>query len=71
MKRIFSINLKSALRNYTVKDLIELKGKKQLTQINVSTPEEAAAAQEAKIDLIIAPPTGENISYCWNTFSKI
>jgi len=59
MKRIFSINLKSALRNYTVKDLIELKGKKQLTQINVSTPEEAAAAQEAKIDLIIAPPTGE------------
>ena len=59
MKNIFSINLKNTQRNYTVRDLIELKGKKKLTQINVSTPEEAAAAQEAKIDLIIAPPTGD------------
>ena len=50
MKKIFSINLESSQRNYTVRDLIDLKGKKQLTQINVSSPEEAGAAQEAKID---------------------
>ena len=59
MKKIFSINLESSQRNYTVRDLIDLKGKKKLTQINVSSPEEAGAAQEAKIDLIIAPPTGD------------
>ena len=59
MKKIFSINLQPGYRNYTVKDLIDLKGKKRLTQINVSTPEEAAAAEEASIDLIIAPPTGD------------
>ena len=59
MKKIFSINLQPGYRNYTVKDLIDLKGKKKLTQINVSTPEEAAAAEEASIDLIIAPPTGD------------
>ena len=58
MKNIFSLNLNKSKRNYTIRDLIDLKGKKQLTQINVSTPDEAAAAQEAKIDLIIAPPTG-------------
>ena len=74
MKNIFSINLENAQRNYTVRDLIELKGKKQLTQINVSTPEEAAAAQEAKIDLIIAPPTGDIIkirNYADKTFLTV
>ena len=56
LKKIFSINLKLGYRNYTVRDLLELKGKKKLTQINVSTGEEAAAAEEAGIDLIIAGP---------------
>ena len=59
MKKIFSLNLHKSERNYTIRDLIDLKGKKKLTQINVSIPDEAAAAQEAKIDLIIASPTGD------------
>ena len=74
MRNIFSINLENTQRNYTVRDLIELKGKKQLTQINVSNPEEAAAAQEAKIDLIIAPPTGDIIkirNYADKTFLTV
>ena len=56
LKRVFSINLQPGYRNYTVRDLLELKGKKKLTQINVTSPEEAAAAEEAGIDLIIAGP---------------
>ena len=52
-KRVYSINLESGYRNYTVKDLIDLKGKKKLTQIHVSTPEEALAAEEAGIDLLL------------------
>jgi 3-methyl-2-oxobutanoate hydroxymethyltransferase len=56
LKRVFSINLKAGYRNYTVRDLIELKGKKKLTQINVTSVEEAIAAEEAGIDLIIAGP---------------
>ena len=52
LKRVFSINLQSGYRNYTVRDLLELKGKKKLTQINVTSPEEASAAEEAGIDLI-------------------
>ena len=55
-KRVFSINNDLGYRNYTVRDIIQLKGKKKLTQINVTTPEEAAAAEEAGIDLIIAGP---------------
>ena len=35
---------------------MELKGKKKLTQINVTSVEEAIAAEEAGIDLIIAGP---------------
>ena len=55
-KKVFSLSLQSGYRNYTVRDLLETKGKKKLTQINVTTPEEAAAAEEAGIDLIIAGP---------------
>ena len=50
-KRVYSISLEPGYRNYTVRDLIENKGKKQLTQIHVATPEEAKAAEEAGIDL--------------------
>ena len=56
LKKVFSLSLQLGYRNYTVRDLIELKGKKKLTQINVTSPEEAIAAQEAGIDLIIAGP---------------
>ena len=55
-KKVFSLSLQPGYRNYTVRDLLENKGKKKLTQINVTTPEEAAAAEEAGIDLIIAGP---------------
>ena len=52
-KKVYSLDHQAGYRNYTVKDLIDLKGKKKLTQINVITPEEAAAAEAAGIDLII------------------
>ena len=52
-KRVYSISLEPGYRNYTVRDLIENKGKKQLTQIHVATPEEAKAAEEAGIDLLL------------------
>ena len=56
LKKVFSLSLQPGYKNYTVRDLIELKGKKKLTQINVTSPEEAIAAQESDIDLIIAGP---------------
>ena len=59
-KRVFSINLQPGYRNYTVKDLQDIKGKKKLTQIMVSNNLEASAAEEAGIDLILAKPD-ENV----------
>ena len=56
LKKVFSLSLQPGYRNYTVKDLIDLKNKRKLIQINVTTPEEAAAAEEAGIDMIIAGP---------------
>ena len=38
-KKVYSLAHKAGYRNYTVKDLIDLKGKKKLTQINVVSPE--------------------------------
>tara|TARA_B100000965_G_scaffold391802_1_gene400297 strand:+ start:87 stop:929 length:843 start_codon:yes stop_codon:yes gene_type:complete len=58
-KRVFSINNDLGYRNYTVRDLIDLKGKKKLTQIRVTTAEEAAAAEEAGIDLLLTGPGPE------------
>ena len=55
-KRVFSINNDLGYRNYTVRDLINLKGKKKLTQVRVTTVEEASAAQEAGIDLLLTGP---------------
>ena len=59
-KRVFSINNDLGYRNYTVRDLIDLKGKKKLTQIAVTNVEEAIAAEEAGIDLILTGP-GPNL----------
>jgi len=59
LKKVFSINLEPGYRNYTVRDLLNIKGKKKLSQILVSSPEEAAAAQEAKVDLILTKPSNE------------
>jgi 3-methyl-2-oxobutanoate hydroxymethyltransferase len=43
--------LRSRVR-YTVRDLRDLKGKRQLTHIHVKSPEEAAAADAAGVDLL-------------------
>ena len=55
-KRVFSINNDLGYRNYTVRDLMNLKGKKKLTQVRVTTVKEAAAAEEAGIDLLLTGP---------------
>src|SRR5436853_1269373 len=39
-------------KKYTVYDLRQLKGKRCLTHIHVKSPEEAAAAEAAEIDLL-------------------
>ncbi len=52
LKRVVSMTGAYGLRNYTVKDIQDLKGVRQLTQVNPVTPEEAAAAEEAGIDAI-------------------
>jgi len=62
-KRVFSINNDLGYRNYTVRDIIQLKGKKKFTQVRVTNAEEAAAAEEANIDLLLTGPGPE--------FSKI
>ena len=50
-KKVYSLAHKSGYRNYTVRDLLDLKGKKKLTQINVVSPEEAAAAELSLIHI--------------------
>ena len=42
-------------KKYTVYDLQQLKGKRVLTHIHVKSPEEAAAAAEAGVDLMSCP----------------
>ena len=51
-KKVFSMTGELGLRNYTVKDIIVLKGDRQLTQTLPFTPNEAKAAEDAGIDLI-------------------
>ena len=58
-KRVFSINNDLGYRNYTVRDIIELKGKKKLSQVRVTSSQEAAAAEEAGIDLLLTGPGPE------------
>lgn len=41
------------MKKLTVKDIFDLKGKRQLTEVYVSTPDEAGACEAAGIDLII------------------
>ncbi len=51
-KKVFSMNGELGLRNYTVRDIIDLKGEKQLTQTLPFIPNEAKAAEDAGIDLM-------------------
>tara|TARA_B100000886_G_scaffold330664_1_gene281319 strand:+ start:275 stop:1126 length:852 start_codon:yes stop_codon:yes gene_type:complete len=51
-KKVVLMTGEYSYRNYTVKDIINLKGKKILSQTLPFSPEEAEAAQEAGIDLI-------------------
>ena len=53
-KKVFSMTGELGLRNYTVKDITDLKGDRQLTQTLPFTPNEAKAAEDAGIDLINA-----------------
>ena len=55
MKNIFEFGEKRTKRNYTVYDLLKLKGKKKLTQVNVMNGIEAYAAAQANIDMFIGP----------------
>ena len=53
MKRIYDWDAKFCLRNYTTADLLALKGARKLTQTTANSEEEAAAAADAGIDLIM------------------
>ena len=51
-KKVFSMTGELGLRNYTVRDIIHLKGEKQLTQTLPFIPNEAKAAEDAGIDIM-------------------
>ena len=53
MKRIYDWDAKYSLRNYTAADLKSLKGVRKLTQTTANSEEEAAAAADAGIDLVM------------------
>lgn len=53
MKRIYDWDAKFSLRNYTAADLRALKGVRKLTQTTANSEEEAAAAADAGIDLVM------------------
>ena len=62
-KKVYSLAHKEGYRNYTVQDLLKLKGKKKLTQVHVLTPEEAAAAEAAQTVLTsLSRGRGTNIA---------
>jgi 3-methyl-2-oxobutanoate hydroxymethyltransferase len=52
LKRVMTLGGAYGTRNYTVKDLRDLKGKRVLTETLPFTAEEAAAAEQAGIDLM-------------------
>ena len=53
MKRIYDWDAKFSLRNYTAHDLQSLKGVSKLTQTTANSQEEASAAADAGIDLVM------------------
>ncbi|MEM6636330.1 MAG: 3-methyl-2-oxobutanoate hydroxymethyltransferase [Pseudomonadota bacterium] len=53
MRRVYDWDAKFQLRNLTASDILGLKGLRQLTQTTANSSEEAAAASDAGIDLIM------------------
>ena len=53
MKKIYTWDAKPARRNLTVADIKSKKGKEKLTQVTANTADEAHAAGEASIDMIL------------------
>ena len=53
MKRVYTWTAKPAVRNLTIEDLRSGKGRRKFTQVTANTAEEASAAAEAGIDMII------------------
>ena len=62
-KRVFSINNDLGLRNYTVRDIINLKGKQKLTQVRVTTIEEAAVATGDMLGTFEGVINGSNVEF--------
>ena len=56
MKRIYDWDAKFQLRNYTIADLLNCKGRKILTQTTANSMEEAAAAKDAELDRVYQEP---------------
>ncbi len=54
MKRVFTFGGQAARRNLTVADLIAGKGQRKFTQTTANTADEARAATDAGIDLLIS-----------------
>ncbi len=52
LKRVMTLGGAYGTRNYTIKDLRDQKGKRVLVETLPFTPEEAAAAEEARIDTL-------------------
>lgn len=52
MRKTFTMGGVYGARNYTVRELLDLKGKQKFTQITASSTEEAIAALAANIDII-------------------
>ena len=53
MENIYTWDAKPARRNLTVADIKAKKGKEKLTQVTANTADEAYAAGEASIDMLI------------------
>ena len=61
MKRIYTWDAQFSLRNHTAADIRACKGNTVLTQTTANTREEAAAAADAGIDMLICNATNVEI----------
>lgn len=53
MRRIYDWDARPQRRNYTAADILALKGRRKLTQTTANSAEEAAAARDAGLDLVM------------------